>query len=54
MLWIIEQFPYGRVFNNLPGVHHRHLVANLGHNSEIVGNDDHGKIGITLDILDQF
>ena len=40
MLSIAEQVAHGAVLDDLPGIHYGHLVAHLGDDAEIVGDED--------------
>jgi hypothetical protein len=41
---MIEQFPCGGALDDLTGVHYGNAVADFGHNTEIMGNQDQGKV----------
>ena len=40
MLGRCKQFVDGRAFDDLPGIHHRDLVADFGDNAEVVGDEN--------------
>ena len=43
----------GPVSTMRPGVHHGHLVAHLGHDAEVVGDEDQGEAVALLQVLQQ-
>src|SRR5690348_10221816 len=50
MLWCVEQISDRRLLDNLASVHDRHLVAHLGNDTEIVGDEDDGNAGVLLQV----
>ena len=45
-----EDLRWWTVFDDLTLVHHRHLVANLACNAQVVGDEDHRHFGILLNL----
>ena len=53
MLWQREDAIGAAVLHDPPGVHHPDLVRGLGHNSEVVGDDDDGHAETALEVVEQ-
>ena len=46
MLGKAEQVLDSRLLDHLPGIHHQHMIADLGDNPEIMRDEDHRRAGI--------
>ena len=53
MLGVVEQAAHRLHLHDLAGVHHRNLVAHLGHDPQVVGDEDEGHAGRALQVLQQ-
>src|SRR5262245_28666108 len=53
MLGFVEQLAYGRVLDDPARVHHGDAVAHLGHDAEVVGDEDEGHARLALDVLEE-
>jgi hypothetical protein len=42
MCGLVEDRAHGGKFDDFPGIHNRHVVAHLGYNTNVVGDEDHG------------
>jgi hypothetical protein len=49
MLGILEQIGDRGLLDDLAGVHDRHPVAHLGDDTEVVGDEDHGRVRLALE-----
>jgi hypothetical protein len=54
VLWRPEQIADGTVLADLASVHHRHSVAHLGDDAEIVGDEYQCDATLLLDVLQDF
>jgi len=43
---LVEDFGHGSRFNDLAGVHHGDVLADVGHHSEIVGDQNDRHVGL--------
>ena len=48
-----ENLQGGAAFDNPPGVHHGDAVAHLGHDAEVMGDEDQRHIGLPLQVFEQ-
>ena len=53
MQGVVEHILQGAVLHDLACVHHRHRVAHLRHNAQIVGDHDHGGVVLFLELAHQ-
>ena len=49
MLRVVEEVGDVALLDDLAGVHHRHPVAHLGHDAEVVGDQDHRGVRLALE-----
>ena len=48
MLGVLQHLFHGAPFQNLSIVHHRHVVGNLSHHAEVMGDEHHAHAGFLL------
>src|SRR4029434_10089502 len=48
---MIKEAPHRLHLDDLTGIHHRHLVAHLGDNTQVVRDEDEGDTARTLEVL---
>src|SRR6266581_13120 len=53
MLRVLVDVPDGPALHDFPGVHDRHRVARLRHHTEVVRDQDHRKVELPLQALEQ-
>src|SRR5262245_35815968 len=53
MLGIVEQLLHRRLLDDLAGVHHRHPIAHLRDDAQVVRHEDQRHAGLALDVLEQ-
>src|SRR5882724_9068795 len=53
VFWIREELPHGTVFDDLTSIHDCHFVAHLGDNTQIVGDENQGHTGFSLELFQQ-
>ena len=49
----IEQLIRGRLLHELAEIHHTHVVADLAHHRQIVGDEQHRDVGFALELHEQ-
>ena len=54
MLRMVEDFLHRAAFQYLSVVHHGHIVGNLGHHTQVVGDENHAHAGLGLQLAQQF
>ncbi len=50
---VVEDLLHRAGFHDLPGIHDRQPVSDSRHDSQIMGNQDHGHVELALQILQQ-
>lgn len=53
MLRVVKDLLNGTVLNNLPLVHHRHLIADVVNHAEVVSDKYVGQVKLLLNIPEQ-
>ena len=54
MQGVTEEAVTADLFDQLPGIHHRHPVSHARHDAEVMGNQQDRHVGLLLQFLQQF
>ena len=53
MIGVIVQGAGGSDLHDLPEVHHGHPVADVFHDRQVMGNEEHGQVELVLEIAQE-